>query len=99
MNVFGMAPVLAMVRSSRLLGLQQELLDEREVLALADAITDRAGAARHGEVLAKCFGQLLAAGLGQGEDALVGAADLRLAERNQSWISSSRLDDCLWLFI
>ena len=64
--------------------LLKEVIDEGGVLVLGDAITDGAGIPRHLEVLAECLGQLLARGLGQGEDPLVGGLDLLGRERLQS---------------
>jgi hypothetical protein len=53
------------------------------VLVLRDAITDGAGVARHLEVLTERPGQLLAGGLGKGEDPLVHGLDLLRRERLQ----------------
>jgi hypothetical protein len=58
------------------LALLEEVVDEGGVLVLGDAITDGASTARHLEVLAERLGQLLASGLRQGEDPLVGGLDL-----------------------
>ena len=52
------------------------MLQEAAVLALADAITDRAGIARHQEVLAEGGGELAAAAWGYGQDPAVVVADL-----------------------
>ena len=68
------------------LGLGKEVLQEAAVLALADAITDRAGIARHQEVLAKGGGELSAGALGQGQDPAVVIADLIRAQGLKAWI-------------
>jgi hypothetical protein len=68
----------------------EEERDEVAVLPLGDAITDGAGIARHLEVLAERFGQLLAGRLGQIKDAAVSLADLLRGEGSQAWISVRR---------
>jgi hypothetical protein len=70
--------------------LLKEVIDESGVLVLGDAIADRAGIARHLEVLAEGPGQLLTRRLGQGEDSLVGGLDLLGRERLQGDIEVSR---------
>ena len=70
--------------------LLKEVIDEGGVLVLGDAIADGAGIARHLEVLAEGFGQLLTARLGQFKDAAVNLADLLRGEGSQSWISVCR---------
>ncbi|MCS5690973.1 hypothetical protein NZK33_03125 [Cyanobium sp. FGCU-6] len=67
--------------------LLKEVIDEGGVLVLGDAIADRAGIARHLEVLAEGLGQRLTSGLRQGEDSLVGGLDLLGRERLQSDIA------------
>jgi len=68
----------------------EEECDEVAVLALGDAITDGAGVARHLEVLAEGFGQLLTCRLGQFEDAAVNLADLLRGEGSEACISIRR---------
>jgi hypothetical protein len=63
------------------------------VLPLGDAIPDGAGTARHLEVLAEGFGQLLTARLRQIEDAAVNLADLLRGEGSEAWISSQQRPD------
>jgi hypothetical protein len=65
----------------------EEELDEVAVLPLGDAIPDGAGIARHLEVLAEGFGQLLTARLGQFKDAAVNLADLLRGEESEGWIT------------
>jgi hypothetical protein len=62
----------------------EEELDEVAVLPLGDAIPDGAGIARHLEVLAEGFGQLLTARLGQFKDAAVNLADLLRGEGSEA---------------
>ena len=68
----------------------EEELDEVAVLPLGDAITDGAGIARHLEVLAEGFGQLLTARLGQFKDAAVNLADLLWGEGSEARITVRR---------
>jgi hypothetical protein len=68
-----LASFLARVQA---LGFGEEVLQEEAVLALVDAITDRAGTARHRKVLAEGVCELAAGVWRQGQDAAVAVADL-----------------------
>jgi hypothetical protein len=70
---WALALLLAWVQA---LGLCEKVLQEEAVLALVDAITNRAGIARHRKVLAEGVGELAAAVWRQGQDAAVAVADL-----------------------